>query len=200
VLRQWINNNYGSRRGIYETYKHQFFYKVGLFDKYENIDLQKIERLIFVCKGNICRSAFAEAVARNQDFETASCGINTTNGNPANEIAAQVALSKGYDLSRHETRTIFSLELRRGDLLVAMEPGQAKFIEKNVNPDSNCSLLGLWGHPATPYVHDPFGASMEYYQNCFAYIESCVHSIVENIAQAKNSSKILSRERSPRAE
>lgn len=177
MFRKYINDNYGSKRGLLEAGKHRILYRLGKYDKYKAVDWDKVERLVFVCKGNICRSAFAEVVAKKLNIEAISCGIDTDDGKPANEKAIRAAARTGYRLDEHRTRKITSIEFKKGDLLVAMEPYQAEFIQGMHGNQDTATLLGLWGTPVSPYVHDPYSTGEEYFAHCFDYIEKTVSTI-----------------------
>lgn len=173
---------YGSRRGLLHAHWYQFRYLAGGFRRYQKINWHSIDRLVFVCKGNICRSAFAEAVARSAGVEAISCGVDTRNGYAANDGAIKTARLKGLDLDDHKTTTIQSLTFSDSDMLVAMEPWHVDYLRKNIG--DNCTLLGLWGCPESPYIQDPYGLSDEYFKNCFDYIENSVHEIAGKISKA----------------
>jgi len=186
-MKQWLAENYGSRRGAVKTYWHSALYLLGGYRGYKKIDWKSAQRLVFVCKGNICRSAFAEAVARSLGVECVSCGIDTSSGSPANETAVRIAASKGFDLSGHRTTPIQSLTLCKNDLLIAMEPWQVDHLRRELGSAYEYTLLGLWGEDAKPYIHDPYGGHGAYFDNCFQYIEKSVHEIARKISEAKRS-------------
>lgn len=177
----WISGLYGSRRGFVRTGWHRIRYLAGGYRNYKKINWDKVERLVFVCRGNICRSAYAEAVARSLGVDSISCGIETRNGLPANESAIRAAQAKDINLTDHKTRKIQSLDFRESDLFVVMEPWQAEYISRELGEKYKCSLLGLWGSPVHPYIQDPFGGSSTYFINCFDYIEKSVHEITGKI-------------------
>ena len=79
-----VADRFGSRRGFSQHCKYSLMYKLGRYDSYQLIDWDEVNRLIFVCKGNICRSAFAEAVAIDCNVNAISCGINTVENASAN--------------------------------------------------------------------------------------------------------------------
>jgi len=178
----WFAERYGSRRGVVLTWTHKLRYLLGGYRNYRRVDWKSAERLVFVCKGNICRSAYAEAVAHSLGLEAISCGIDTSDGAPANSGAVRVAAEKGIDLTGHRTRPIQSLVLRKNDLLIAMEPWQARYLERQFDQRHECTLLGIWGKPVRPHIHDPFGASEAYFNNCFTYIEKSVHEITRKVS------------------
>jgi len=176
-----LADKYGSRRGALLTFKFRFLFLFGHYRKYQQIDWTSVDRLVFVCKGNICRSAYAEAVAKSIGIEAISCGIDTVMGAPANERAAEVASQRGFDLQEHKTATVQSLAINKSDLLIAMEPWQTDYLLNYLPAGTVCTLLGLWGRPVTPHIHDPYSATSLYFDNCFNYIEKAVNGIVKKV-------------------
>jgi protein-tyrosine phosphatase len=185
MMNDLISDGYGSKRGMVLTWWHRLLYLFGGYQSYRRVDWEAVDRLVFVCKGNICRSAYAEAVAKSLGAESLSCGIDTSTGGRADGNAMRAAVLRGVDLEQHRTTPIQSLAIRKGDLLVVMEPGQAKRLEQEPGWNNQCTLIGLWGGAARPYIHDPYGSSAEYFNNCFYYIEKSVHGIVKEIQQKK---------------
>ncbi len=181
MINRIVYDEYGSRRGLLNTQIHRFKYYLGQYNHLKQVQWADIDRLVFVCKGNICRSAYAEAVAKGLGLDSASCGVDTSSGMPANQDAVRVAALRGYDLSHHATTPIQFLERRVGDLFVAMEPWHVERIESLCGGDASCTLLGMWGRPGLPYIHDPYGASDEYFNYCFGYIEKAVNEVAEKI-------------------
>ena len=174
---QYLIDRYGSRRGVVRTYWHKLLNLIGYYNKYYNVDWDSVDRLVFVCKGNICRSAYAEAVARSIGINAISCGISTIIDAPANPAAVEIAGKRKVDLKQHKTTPIMYLVLRKTDLLVAMEPWQADYLNRNLKRSHYITLLGLWAFPLRPHVQDPYGLSAIYFNNCFEYIEKSVYEI-----------------------
>ncbi len=180
-----IAEKFGSRRGFIRSCKYGLLYRLGQYRSYQNIDWTKIDRLVFVCKGNICRSSFAEAVARHGGADAVSCGIHAIDGASANENAIRTAHELDYSLELHKTRPIQSLIFRKNDLLVAVEPWQLQFLEEHLGVRYRCTLLGLWLDSPRPYIHDPYGGNIDYFKNCFYLIEKSVKEIVKNMSNSK---------------
>ena len=153
-INRWMMGNYGSRRSVLRTYLYRALYLFGKYHRYRQVNWDSVERLVFVCKGNICRSAYAAAFAKYLGIDAISCGLATKLGNPAHDI--EVAALRGVDLSRHETAPVQSLKFKEKDLLLAMEPWQVESLSKQYSGHHSCSLLGLWGKPTLPYIHDPY--------------------------------------------
>jgi len=172
---------YGSRRGFIRACWHKILCLLGVYDNYRRIDWDKIDRLVFICKGNICRSAYAEAVARSLGINAISCGISAIVDAPANVDAVQIASQRGVDLKQHKTTPILNAVFRKTDLLVAMEPWQAESLNRILKASHYITLQGLWLPPLRPHLQDPYGHSAAYFDNCFEYIEKSVYEIAKKI-------------------
>ena len=183
-LSGWLKDNYGSRRGFIRTWRHRFLYLLGRYKANQKIDWDSVERLVFVCKGNICRSAYAEAIARSMGLETTSCGVQTIVDFPANPDAVKAAKKRGVDLESHRTTPIMYMVLRKTDLLVAMEPWHIEYMQRYIMRDHHYTLLGLWHKPVRPLLQDPYGLSSGYFDHCFNYIEESVYVISEKVKES----------------
>ena len=182
----WMARHYGSRRGFLRTYWHHLLYLLGGYREYRKVDWQSVERLVFVCKGNICRSAYAEAVAKSLGIDAISCGLDTIEDAPANREAINTAKRLGFNLQEHRTTPIMYLILRKTDLLVSMEPWQGEFLKRHLVKKHQSTLLGLWSRPILPYIQDPYGSKQPYFETCFNYIQSSVNELAKKI---KNKSR-----------
>lgn len=179
----WFYDRYGSRKEFVLSKWHQLLNVLGRYE-HDEIPWGSIERLVFVCSGNICRSAFAEAVAKAAGMEAISAGVYAIENAAANEQAIITAESMGYDLVSHRTTPIMYLVLKKTDLLVVMEPWQADLVLSNLANKHHTSMLGLSGRPVYPHITDPYGRSPEYFRNCFNYIEKSVNGLSKKIKQS----------------
>lgn len=176
----WIESEYGSRRGLIRLARANITRMSGGFSACQHIDFARISRLVFVCKGNICRSAYAGAYARQLGMPVASCGIEAREGDSANPRVLGIARDRHIDLSAHRTQRLDQQHFGGGDLLVGMEP--AHLVPMRVAAGSaQLTLLGLWGTRQRPYLHDPYSASDAYLLRCLVYIETCVRVLVDEM-------------------
>lgn len=176
----WIADNYGSRRGLlrYLHYEANWRLRPG---RLTVPPLVGVQRLVFVCKGNICRSAMAEAVARSVSFPACSYGLDTHFDKPANPDMVRAARQTGYDLESHQTTPFDDYENAAGDLVLAFEPQHLEVLKAGRGEDWAIGLLGAWASPSLAYIHDPYGGSERYFHRVALRIEDAVKQLVKGI-------------------
>jgi protein-tyrosine phosphatase len=137
-----------------------------------------VRRLVFVCHGNICRSAFADVVARRAGLNVASFGLSTDVGKPAHPPAIEAAAELGFDLTAHRTTRAGDFAPDAGDFLLAMEARQLRRLAGDARfAGLPRSLLGLYASPAVPHLHDPYELDPAYMVTCLKRIESAVANL-----------------------
>lgn len=134
-------------------------------------------RLVFVCLGNINRSAFADSVGRHLGLPCISVGLSTTTGAPASLQACLQAQHMGYSLALHRATNLTDYHYREGDLLLLMEERHARRLVKQGFPRASLALLGQWARPQRLHLHDPDTLSSTYFATCFTLIESAVRTL-----------------------
>jgi protein-tyrosine phosphatase len=188
ALRNHLAQAYGGKRAFFTTLWHASRASVGAFATYRRIDWQAVSRVVFVCRGNICRSAYAEHKFRASSGKAVSAGMEADPGQPADVCAQRVASHRGIDLGTHRSQAISKLPLCPGDLLVAFEPSQAKALGALVRDQKGVqvTLLGLWStQPWWVYLHDPYGLSETYFERCFDRIEHGLTGILVRLDRSK---------------
>ncbi|WP_323813286.1 glycosyltransferase [Cellvibrio sp. NN19] len=142
-------------------------------------------RVVFVCKGNICRSAFAEwYFKKHSNIPCVSLGVDTTSGVEANQRISRLSLDMDVDLSGHRTTAIENFVPCDGDLYVCMEPSHLEKISL-ISAKKEISLLGLNASPFAAYIHDPYAAPELYARNCLMQIAHAVDQLIDRIEKLK---------------
>lgn len=177
-INKYILDRFGSRWGLLNYSKYLLHQWGGGFRPYANPDWSRVQRFIFICKGNICRSALAWGYATHRGAETDSYGLTCPDGDPADPRAIQYAAAAGFDLSVHRTRNIARLQPRPGDLLVVMEPAHLPAVQHCADV-AQITLAGLWLPRPTPYVHDPYSSTPAYFKRCEDNIIVAVQRMLE---------------------
>lgn len=148
-----------------------------------------VRRLVFVCHGNICRSAFADVVARQAGLSVASFGLSTSADKPAHPPAVAAAARLGHDMTAHRTTRVEEYAPLSGDLLLAMEVRHLQKMANNARiADVPRSLLGLWASPKMPHLHDPYELDPAYMDTCLRRIEAAIAALAKAFPGAQLSS------------
>ena len=183
----FINKKFGSYRGLIRLILANLKYYMKALHKYKNHDWSTVNRLVFVCQGNICRSPYAHFVALKYTDSVASYGYATTSNKPANDTAILVASERGVDLSGHKTTNQSDFEFGEGDLLILMEERHVSKIKFYADTHgSQIALLGLWAKPVSPLIYDPYSLSKDYFHSCYDSIDSAVANIVNDFKGRKS--------------
>ncbi len=179
-----IRERFGSRRGLARLVLEEMQWLTGA-GRTAALRLSEVSRLVFVCRGNICRSAFAESVSRAQGFDAVSFGLDTHNGKPADTGMTAAARSLGHDLSAHQTARIDRYQPAAGDLVLVFELGQLQQV-RALLPSARSVPLGRWARPARTYIHDPYMSIPEYYRKSAETIDAATGRLIADIRAAKS--------------
>jgi len=186
--RRYISEYHGRNRGWCKHHLSSVLYRLGVFRPYACIEWRRVDRLVFVCKGNICRSPYAEVRARSRGLEATSFGLSAEPTVPPNPTAASVASEFGVDLTPHRARSAQDVQIRTHDLLVAMEPWQARTLLPGARRGgAQVTLLGLWSSPRRLHLEDPYGRLPAYFRICFSVIDSAISRMLSFLETARRS-------------
>jgi protein-tyrosine phosphatase len=179
ALNSRMESHYASFRGWVRLMLAKAEFHSGRLNRYANVDFTQVHRLVFVCQGNVCRSCFAEYVARGLGVRTASFGLQAGTGERAFPRAREAAKAFEIDLGPHRVTDIDDFHLQPGDLLATMEVRQARRLSSLIDdPTIQITLVGLWSDPFRPHVHDPFEHDDAYFATCFQTLRSGVRTLV----------------------
>lgn len=174
----YIDRHFGTWRGLVRLLLAYAELVVGCLRPFTRVDFARVKRLVFVCQGNVCRSAYAEYRSRTLNLPSASFGLAASSGTPVFSLAAATAKLRGIEMTGHSAIAMNDFELKSGDLLLVMEVHQARRLQRVVKRnDVQISLLGLWGNPIRPHIHDPYGLTAAYFGECFKGIDSALQGL-----------------------
>jgi len=154
--------------------------RLGAYRGYGPADFGEVRRFVFICKGNICRSPFAEAVARAAGAKAVSYGLDARVGLQADSSAISAAKRLGFSMVEHRTKPFSEAVLEQGDLMIAMEPNHLRRIKmQQARPSDRLVLLAMWFDPTQPCIFDPYGMPDSDFDRCFDIIERATCRLIQ---------------------
>lgn len=182
----YVTENYGGRKAWVYHLLFRIAYSVGALRSFERVDWARVERLVFVCTGNICRSAYAEAKASSMGLPTTSFGLSADGGSPADSVAIEQGSRRRVDLRNHRSKSLTDMTVSSRDLLIGMEPRHAAALKAVATQSgAQLTLLGLWANERRPHLQDPLARQTAYFQVCFAVIDDAIQAMGKQIVRSK---------------
>jgi protein-tyrosine-phosphatase/predicted ATP-grasp superfamily ATP-dependent carboligase len=120
-----------------------------------------VRKLLFVCYGNICRSAFAAELARMRlpNYQVWSAGLADEEGRQTPQEIAELARARGVELGRHRSVRITEAQVQAADLILVSDVENMKtLLTAWPVAMSRTTMLGLFAEPAVVSIPDPYGA------------------------------------------
>ncbi len=137
-------------------------------------------RLLFVCKGNICRSPFAAKLASsvNSRWETRSVGYFPKQGRPSPENAVKAATALGVDLIAHRSQVLCDEAVSWADVIVIFdEENRVEIVTRYPAAMRKLLKLGAMLDEPTPDIADPYGGSVEDFHTTYSRIRRALDAI-----------------------
>jgi protein-tyrosine phosphatase len=155
------------------------------------------QSVLFVCKGNICRSPFAGRLAQKIFDGLSGCkvvvdsaGLEVKAPCPSPENAIAAAAGFGVDLQDHRSKGFQASMYADFDMIVAMEVSQYQVLaKKRTAKRAQLFMLPFFDNPDMRpggyeryNVADPYGKGLEEFNRCFQRIERCLGGMVKAIS------------------
>lgn len=149
--------------------------------------LASARSVLFVCHGNVNRSAFAEkklrALLGNRQLRIASAGFLPRAGRPSGSVSRVEAQRLGVDLGAHRSTVLTRRLLRQFDLIFYMEPAHLRALrEIDRQAAVKCYPLSALDDSKCPLViPDPDGQGSEVFAAVYGRIGSCVTALADRL-------------------
>lgn len=148
-------------------------------------------KIMFICTGNICRSAMAHAMleqkvkSQNKKIEVYSCGIFAYNGDrPTEEAISVLNTIYNVDLTSHKATNIENSPIREMDVVLCATTSHKNNV-LNKYPELKGKVFTIKEYAGYPTnnldINDPWGCSYETYKKCAKEIDECINKIIEKM-------------------
>lgn len=154
------------------------------------LNARPVNRVVFVCLGNVCRSPYAHAALLAEDHElteSSSAGFILP-GRPPPDTALTAAMKRGVDHSEHRS-TILTVEMaREADAIFIFDRLNAMRIARTSGP---LLMKTYWLGDFDPEwtgkraIIDPWGGSQEKFDSTFARIDRCVEAVLGHLGDQR---------------
>ncbi|HEY0840351.1 MAG TPA: low molecular weight protein-tyrosine-phosphatase [Vulgatibacter sp.] len=156
--------------------------------------MERPYRVLFVCLGNICRSALAEGVLRQRlaeaglaaHVEVSSAGTGDWHvGKPPDRRMCATAKARGVELSHQRARQLRAADLRRNDLVLAMDRDNLANARALAPDEAAASRLRLFREfdpvPENGEVPDPYYGGDEGFVHVFEIVDRTCRALVDEL-------------------
>ena len=154
---------------------------------------RKPTAILFVCLGNICRSAMAEGVFRNlaekdgrdEGLVIDSAGTGSWHvGKPPDPRAIAKAREHGIDIAGQRGRQVASDDFQRFDLMLAMDRSNLETLLARAPAARHADIQLLMSHVTgrDAEVPDPYYGRPEGFEQVYRMIEAAGTALLDRLA------------------
>lgn len=150
-------------------------------------------KIMFICTGNICRSAMAHRLLEKRledlnkkDIEVYSCGIYAENGDGSTYNAIEAMKEYNVDLKSHRATNIRNSNIEKMDVILCMTKSH-KYAVIQLYPNIKDKVFTLkeyvnyMENAQDVDIPDPWGYDAEVYRHCAEEISVCIELLLQKI-------------------
>ena len=147
-----------------------------------------VSSILFVCKGNICRSPLAATYLAAQLkgskplITICSAGLDTTAGKEADPRARAVAERNSLSLKAHVTTCVNEELVGKADLILVMEIiHRSELLERYPSARKKIFFLGDFDCGRSREIGDPYGGTAADFEHCFESIRRSCNNLANHL-------------------
>jgi len=153
---------------------------------------QSARSFVFVCHGNIMRSAMAEFLMRQallqmgleQQVHVASAGLHACAGREAHIWAREASADLGISLAEHRAKPLTGEMVKGADCILAMDfRNKAELLMLYPQSQKKVYMLSAYTEGLGQYreIPDPYFGDLETTRSCASQLQTCVRNLIRSI-------------------
>jgi len=167
----------------------RLFDVLGVRKRQQRFVAASARSFVFVCFGNIMRSAMAEFLMRQeldekgleQQVRIVSAGVHATAGREAHPWAQEAAAGLGISLAEHRAKPVTRELVEQADCVLAMDfQNKAELLA--LYPEANEKIFMLSTYAEGPWqyreIPDPYLGDLETTRFCGQQLRTCVQNLI----------------------
>ena len=147
-------------------------------------------KIMFICTGNICRSAMAHAMfekmvkEQNKNVQVYSCGIYAQNGDIPTYEAIETMNEYGIDLRNHRATNIRNSNIEEMDVILCATENHKNMV-LNLYPNLKGKVFTMKEYVGDTEnginISDPWGCNITIYRMCASELSKIVEKIIKKL-------------------
>lgn len=154
-------------------------------------------KVMFICTGNICRSAMAEGILKKLvndkklDIQVYSCGTYAETGDYATYNAIEAAKLYDVDITNHRATNIRDSKIKDMDVILCATMSHKQTVlymypELEGKVYTMKEYAGLDKNGQDLNISDPWGYDMNVYTNCIQEINLCIEKMIDKLVKRED--------------
>jgi protein-tyrosine phosphatase len=140
--------------------------------------------VLFVCKGNICRSPFAEAYLRQRlngaPVQVHSAGYHPKRNRPCPDEALAAARELATDLGPHRSRLLDAEMVRAADAIFTFDQeNYSTVLARHPEAGRKLHRLSTLGGGEVQDIRDPYGGTLDEFRRAYDRIRRALDAALE---------------------
>lgn len=149
-----------------------------------------MKKIMFICTGNICRSAMADALMKkmakdkNKEIDVYSCGIFAQDGDMPTYNAVEAMKEYNVELKNHRATNIRNSKIEDMDIILCATVSHKNNVI-SMYPELTNKIYTIKEYAGFDKndldIPDPWGYDIETYRFCASTINKCLEKIIDKI-------------------